>query len=191
MEEKKIDRRVRKTKKQIRAALTALMLEKSVGDITVREIAELADVNRGTFYAHYRDVNDLLCQLEENIFLRLEELSRRHPVDKSHEATGDYLTSIMRLCGENSDVFKALICRNGDLDFQQRLGGTLKSQYLRGFLSLNCSADEATLDYYCAFIVSGMLAMSKLWIESGMKESPEEMAKKGGGFIMSGVNALS
>ena len=49
MEEPRTDRRVRKTKKQLRMALTTLMMEKSVGEITVREIAELADVNRGTF----------------------------------------------------------------------------------------------------------------------------------------------
>ena len=54
MEEPRTDRRVRKTKKQLRMALTTLMMEKSVGEITVREIAELADVNRGTFYAHYK-----------------------------------------------------------------------------------------------------------------------------------------
>ena len=67
MEEPRTDRRVRKTKKQLRMALTTLMMEKSVGEITVREIAELADVNRGTFYAHYRDVNDLLAQVEPSV----------------------------------------------------------------------------------------------------------------------------
>lgn len=73
MEEPKTDRRVRKTKKQLRMALTALMMERGVGDITVREIAELADVNRGTFYAHYRDVNDLLAQVEEERVPAAEE----------------------------------------------------------------------------------------------------------------------
>ena len=64
MEEPRTDRRVRKTKKQLRMALTTLMMEKSVGEITVREIAELADVNRGTFYAHYTDIYDLLKQMD-------------------------------------------------------------------------------------------------------------------------------
>ena len=50
--EEKVDRRVRKTKSQLREALTTLMLKKSFGEITVREISELADVNRGTFYTH-------------------------------------------------------------------------------------------------------------------------------------------
>ena len=54
------DRRVRKTKKQLRGALTSLLLEKDISRVTVRDVADLADVNRGTFYAHYSDVYDLL-----------------------------------------------------------------------------------------------------------------------------------
>ena len=67
------DRRVRKTKKQLRGALTSLLLEKDISRITVRDVAELADVNRGTFYAHYSDVHDLLGQLESELMEHLEE----------------------------------------------------------------------------------------------------------------------
>ena len=59
MEEKVVDRRVRKTKRQLRLALMKLMAEKSVKDISVRELAAIADINRGTFYIHYKDVYDL------------------------------------------------------------------------------------------------------------------------------------
>ena len=61
------DRRVRKTKKQLRSALTSLLLEKDISRVTVRDVADLADVNRGTFYAHYSDVYDLLHQLEDDL----------------------------------------------------------------------------------------------------------------------------
>ena len=48
--EKKEDRRVRRTKKLLTHGLIQLMKEKQVQDITVRELADLVDVNRGTFY---------------------------------------------------------------------------------------------------------------------------------------------
>ena len=67
MEEKVVDRRVRKTKRQLRLALMKLMAEKSVKDISVRELAAIADINRGTFYIHYKDVYDLtsaMCRLD-------------------------------------------------------------------------------------------------------------------------------
>lgn len=52
MEERGIDRRVRKTKRQLRQALMDLMSEKPSKSISVRELAERADINRGTFYIH-------------------------------------------------------------------------------------------------------------------------------------------
>ena len=57
------DRRVRRTKKLLQQGLTELMERKPVKDITVRELADLTDLNRGTFYMHYRDVFDMLDQV--------------------------------------------------------------------------------------------------------------------------------
>lgn len=190
MEEPRTDRRVRKTKRQLRMALTTLMMEKSVGEITVREIAELADVNRGTFYAHYKDVYDLLTQLEETIFVRLEEISVINSSPDWDQSTYHYLEDVLKLCYDSADVYRALICRNNDMDFQQRLFETLKNQYMRSFLERTCSASGRELDLFCSFAVQGMLSITKEWMDSGLKESPAEMAKLGGDFIMRGVAAL-
>lgn len=190
MEEPRTDRRVRKTKKQLRMALTTLMMEKSVGEITVREIAELADVNRGTFYAHYKDVYDLLSQLEENIFVRLEEISVINSSPDWDQSTYHYLEDVLTLCYESADVYRALICRNNDMEFQQRLFETLKNQYMSKFLERTCTADKRELVLFCSFIVQGMLSITKDWMNSGLRESPAEMAKMGGDFIMRGVAAL-
>ena len=67
MEDMTVDRRVRKTKKQLRQALMHLMAEKPSRSISVRELAERADINRGTFYIHYKDVGDLLQRLEDEM----------------------------------------------------------------------------------------------------------------------------
>ena len=75
VEDQNIDRRVRKTKKQLRQALMDLMSEKPSKSISVRELAERADINRGTFYIHYKDVGDLLQRLEDEM---AERLIRHH-----------------------------------------------------------------------------------------------------------------
>ena len=54
------DRRVRRTKQLIKQSLIELMHEKPFKDITVKDITERADLNRGTFYLHYVDIYDLL-----------------------------------------------------------------------------------------------------------------------------------
>ena len=63
--QKKEDRRVRRTKKLLTQALTQLLQEKQINEITVKELTDLADMNRGTFYLYYKDIFDMLEKLSE------------------------------------------------------------------------------------------------------------------------------
>lgn len=60
-----MDLRIKKTKRAIRSAFCELIKEKPLEKITVREIAERAEINKTTFYAHYETVYDLVDQLEQ------------------------------------------------------------------------------------------------------------------------------
>ena len=71
MAAQKEDRRIRRTKRLLRQALAEIMNEKEFKDITVKEITDRADLNRGTFYFHYPDTYDLRNQIED---ARVEEL---------------------------------------------------------------------------------------------------------------------
>ena len=62
------DSRVRRTKRLLRQGLTELLQEKSIKKITVRELSERVDINRGTFYLHYKDIYDLVSFLEPELF---------------------------------------------------------------------------------------------------------------------------
>ena len=61
---KKEDRRVRRTKKLLTQALTELLQKKQINEITVKELTDLADMNRGTFYLYYKDIFDMLEKIE-------------------------------------------------------------------------------------------------------------------------------
>ncbi len=76
----KVDRRVRKTKAQLREGLAHLMLEKSIKEITVKELVDEVDINRSTFYLHYADIYQMLQQIEE-------------------EASGKYYSYVRRISG--------------------------------------------------------------------------------------------
>ncbi|MDK2978194.1 MAG: hypothetical protein PWP52_908 [Bacteroidales bacterium] len=56
---KKIDLRIIKTKRLINQALIDLLHKKSINKITVSELAQKAEINKGTFYLHYSDIYDL------------------------------------------------------------------------------------------------------------------------------------
>ena len=69
-----VDRRVRKTKKLLLDGLTQLMQTKDVSEISVKELSDLVDINRGTFYLHYRDIFDMLNKTEDELFSRFNEI---------------------------------------------------------------------------------------------------------------------
>lgn len=75
-EERSEDRRIRKTKKALRAALVRLLSKESIAEITIKELTDEADVHRGTFYHHYRDAFDLKEQVEDGMRMPPKEMAK-------------------------------------------------------------------------------------------------------------------
>lgn len=71
----KVDRRVLRTQEALKKAVIELMAEKKFDAITIQDIADRANVNRGTIYLHYLDKYDLLEKLVEAHIAELEEIS--------------------------------------------------------------------------------------------------------------------
>ena len=72
--ERKPDRRVRRTRAQLRQGLAQLMGEKSVNEVTVTELVDLVDINRSTFYLHYRDIPHMLECVEQELYEQMDAL---------------------------------------------------------------------------------------------------------------------
>ena len=184
------DRRVRKTKSQLRLALMELLVEKSAKNISVRELAERADINRGTFYIHYRDVGDLLQRLEDEMADRLADLCRSHRPEDSAPGQFPFLRDLYRFIRDNADLCRVLLGPNGDIAYTDRICRILRDNFLFDFLSLFYPGDRQRLNSFCSFIVSGNLNLALAWLREGGQESPDEMAQLAGGIIMGGVSAL-
>ena len=80
MKENNVDSRVRRTKRLLRQGLTELLKEKSIKKITVRELSERVDINRGTFYLHYKDIYDLVDQIEQELFAEYESILSNYTI---------------------------------------------------------------------------------------------------------------
>ena len=76
----KVDRRIRKTKTQLKNGLAKLMAEKSINEISVKELVELVDINRSTFYLHYSDIYNLLEEIEEEMLSEIKQSIEQHPM---------------------------------------------------------------------------------------------------------------
>ena len=106
------DRRVKRTKKLLRDSLFTLLQQKSINEITVTELTEVADINRATFYFYYTDIFDMLDQIQieayemfESVLLGTEEFIN------SPEAFSKYIENILLFCKSNHTIARFVITR--------------------------------------------------------------------------------
>lgn len=60
-----MDLRIKKTEKAIKSAFIELRVQKPLEKITVKELCELALINKSTFYSHYEDIYALSEAMEQ------------------------------------------------------------------------------------------------------------------------------
>ena len=188
--EVKVDRRIVNTKQQIRRALIELMSEKNESSISVRELAQRAGINRGTFYIHYNDIHDLVEQLAEEATERLRAVCRRHPPAKTPKKSYPFLTDLFETLKSDPELFTVLLGTTGSHAYSNRICVMLQQEFLDDLLSVFYSADAKQREVASGFIVSGCLQQALCWLENGTLETPEEMAYLVGRVIMHGVDAL-
>ena len=110
------------SRRRLRDALVQLLIRKPVRDITVRELTDLAQVSRGTFYFHYGNIYELLDRLEQDqidqINLFMDELA--FPVWAGRRCPAALL-ALFTYLDEHDAICTALLGHNGDPAFVQRL----------------------------------------------------------------------
>ena len=185
-----VDRRVRKTRRQLRECLITLLKDKKVQDITVRELTDMADLNRGTFYLHYKDVFDLLEKTEAELQEDFNQLVCKHDAVDLKQRPSVIFNEIYSLVYDNADLIEILLGENGDLNFVNRLKQLIREKCLKDWMEVFRSGNAAAFDAFFSFIVSGCIGLVQYWLQTGLKETPEQMAKLTEHIITKGIGVL-
>ena len=185
-----VDRRVRKTRRQLRECLITLLKEKKVQDITVRELTDMADLNLGTFYLHYKDVFDLLEKTEAELQEDFNQLVCKHDAVDLKQRPSVIFNEIYSLVYDNADLIEILLGENGDLNFVNRLKQLIREKCLKDWMEVFRSGNAAAFDAFFSFIVSGCIGLVQYWLQTGLKETPEQMAKLTEHIITKGIGVL-
>lgn len=184
------DRRVRKTKKAMNDALAQLLAEKPLNNISVREISEIADINRGTFYLHYRDVYDMAEKLRDEIFEKFNEIVESHEPNANSEELFPLLVELFNLLADNAELSKVLISKNGDAAFVDKLKQVIREKCFVNVQKNFAYEDDDQFNYFYYYIVSGCIGIFSAWLNGGMKETPKEMAEFTKSLILNSAKAL-
>ena len=117
MRNPKEDRRVRRTQKLLKESLVQLMSEKAFKDITIKDITERADLNRGTFYLHYSDTYDLLTAMENGVLEDFQEMITAYMPSRPGNGLMPVLLPIVHYIVENEQICKNLFENNVSNEF--------------------------------------------------------------------------
>lgn len=183
------DRRVRKTKKLMTDALAKLLSEKPLKNITVREIADEADINRGTFYLHYKDVFDMVDKIQDEIFDKFNTIITEYMPTNGSETLFLFLEKLFELLAENASLARVLVGHNGDAAFINKLKNVVRDKILAG-IPFASSEKKAEFDFLYSFISSGCTGLCHEWLESDMSKTPAQIASLAEKFIMGSYNEL-
>lgn len=188
MVDKKIDRRINRTRRALREAMLSLILEKGYDAVTVDEIAERADVSRSTFYLHYRDKEDILLEnLEATVddlliqFAGLPLVAWEAPPDPSGLAQPTPILLVFIHAGENIDLYRILLRGEGASRMQTHMRQIITStviDYLREKVAKESLTLQPviSLDVFANFFAGSLLGMITWWLENELPYPPEEMA---------------
>lgn len=189
MEEKKVDRRIAKTKKAIYRAFAQLLSEKNINDITIKDIADRADINRKTFYNYYDGIYELTDEIENKIIDSFEKVIREHNVSELLHNPNKMFDELVKIIDSDLDFYQHLISLESNSNLVSKLFISLKSR-AKEVISEYSVLDEATLDIVLDFVISGMFTVFQRWFNSSKEHSLDDMAKIVATLSYNGINGL-
>ena len=183
------DRRVKRTKTLLTNSLAVLMADKKIKDITVKELCELADINRGTFYLHYKDIFHMLESVEQELLDQMQHIFEKYHSESSDDFPYPLFLEIFQLVDRNSDICRVLLGPNGDISFIMKVRMLFRNQCIESWVRLYSPALMPHYEYFSNFIIYGCAGIMENWLMN-KEDSPETMAHLVTKLVSTGVTSL-
>ncbi len=168
------DRRVKRTKRVLRECLFELLENATIDEITVKELTERADVNRSTFYFYYKDIGDMMMQIQNDIFEVFEEtvIAPQASFITVEDFT-EYLLRFLQFCKEYEDICKFVVSNDPNNFLAKKIKKTLLEHVPD---SHKIFPENDPRRYLTCFAVSAMWETILQWMYDGMTIPAVEMA---------------
>ncbi len=162
-----LDRRRRKSQKAIMDAFIQLLSKKSLQEITLNEIAEGADVSRGTIYSNFLDKYDLLDKcIEANIENLFSTCLKNE--ENSLVLSKDVFVRSFDYLAQHANLYKILFKQSGENHFKEQLFAH----------SIKTLRREKTLpDVFLQFYSSAVIGVIIWWVLNDQPCSVEEVSE--------------
>lgn len=189
MPETKNNRRVRFTRSALREALIDLILEKPLVSITVKDICARADINRSTFYLHFKDVTDILRTTEDEIIEHTPTHKRKfRDLQEIEGFFIDFLEQI-RNNPRIMKVIQVLCSEQGDPYFVRKLQTMTYKAFLDGWdMHMMPEMSEQRKLLVFSYTISGMVSMLSTWATRAQDTPTEQVVSLLMGLMWHGMD---
>lgn len=181
------NRKISYTKKVIRKSLFELMEKKSLKDISVKDICELADINRGSFYNHYVDKVALIEEITlemTNQYLALSE-----PIFEKESFDLNVITVFLLSLQENKEMRFFIDDEINDIG-EKIVRKKIHDRCVDGwYKKRGFSGDQA--DYIFSFLYGGFFEVIQLWYRNDFKPDAKKIAPTIHKLCSAGENLLN
>lgn len=147
--------------------------KKPLGKITVKEVCERAEINRSTFYAHYKDVFDVGESVERRMaHMGKESILKGWEKGNSMRAG---LESMFEFFREYREFYLMYLAESRAPSVIMMMVGEFQEQLE------NMRDDElgykldGELEYHQTFLIAGMSALVFKWLKDGCKETTAQL----------------
>lgn len=170
----KNNRRAQYTTELIKKCFLALLETKKLPQITVTEICKQADINRGTFYLHYKDPYELFEVMQKEMNQEIGETLHK---DQSPCGEGGSLIKLLNIIQEKKTIYRIMILDRGESSFLSEVLLEFHQDYLQRKGDDPNQKDSPAMDYAFTYMVHGSMGVINQWLESNGEESPEAIAR--------------
>ncbi|GGV19104.1 TetR family transcriptional regulator [Streptomyces litmocidini] len=171
------DRRTRRSRRALGAALVELVLERGFTALTVEDITERADVARATFYAHFRDKEDLFARVTADLLDELGERLAPAVADSAVGFTGKPVLEMLRHAREERDLYRIVLRGDGDgkpLQMFTDACAKATADEFRARAERNAVQPRIDPDLLARVWVGEQIAVLRWWVEQESPSLPAE-----------------
>lgn len=155
-----MDRRKRKTQAIIKEIFLTLLAQKEISKISVSEVIQLADISRGTFYLHYKDIYDLYDRIEDEVFSELMQLFDEN-LPNQPENVNELMEAIIAYIGEHKSIFQLMFTS----EVNKKTSTKLRNFFAEKLMKMEPDRpDHHHLQIESTFIISGIIGVIEDWL---------------------------
>lgn len=169
---KKNNRRTVYTRNVIRESFLALLSEQDLQKITVTDITKKADINRGTFYQHYKDPLDLFHQIETELTAQILPTIKLQNTDNIVV----WFSRFIDVLNANRVLSLTLLKSNNSSYLLDTIFSEVHDLAIEAFKDLYNEQNPILLEYYFSYFVKGTLGIIVEWLSNDDGTSSEDIS---------------